>query len=141
MFEDLQEKAALFLSLEKHVVVCFNETKVQKDLVWDKHTNELIGFVDLGNTEVNYATLVKSDDLASSILVFLIRSLHNPLSFSVATFATKSITSYQLFLLFWKAVSILELTCQLKVIASTADGASPNRSFVKIHRVKCFVKF
>ena len=130
MFQDLQEKAALFLSLEKHVVVCFNETKVQKDLVWDKHTNELIGFVDLGNTEVNYATLV-----------FLIRSLHNPLSFSVATFATKFITSYQLFPLFWKAVSILELTCKLKVVASTADGASPNRSFVKIHRVKCFVKF
>ena len=109
--------------------------KVQEDLVWDKHTNELIGFVDLGDTDINYATLIKSDDLASSILVFLIRSLHNPLSFSVATFATKSITSYQLFPLFWKAVSILELTCQLKVVASTADGASPNRSFVKIHRV------
>ena len=135
MFEDIQEKTALFSSLEKHVALCFDEMKVQEDLVWDKHTNELIGFVDLGDTDVNYATLIKSDDLASSILVFLIRSLHNPLSFSVATFATKSITSYQLFPLFWKAVSILELTCQLKVVASTADGASPNRSFVKIHRV------
>ena len=139
MFEDLQEKTALFSSLEKHVALCFDEMKVQEDLVWDKHTNELIGFVDLGDTDVNYATLIKSDDLASSILVFLIRSLHNPLSFSVATFATKSITSYQLFPLLWKAVSILELTCQLKVVASTADGASPNRSFVKIHRVQLFV--
>ena len=139
MFEDLQEKTALFSSLEKHVALCFDEMKVQEDLVWDKHTNELICFVDLGDTDVNYATLIKSDDLASSILVFLIRSLHNPLSFSVATFATKYITSYQLSVisvpLFWKAVSILELTCQLKVVASTADGASPNRSFVKIHRV------
>lgn len=79
MFEDLHEKAALFLSLDKHLALCFDEMKMQEDLVWDKHTNELIGFGEVGNTDVNYATLVNSDDLASSILVFFIRSLQNPL--------------------------------------------------------------
>ena len=28
-----------------------------EDLVWDKHSGELIGFVDLGNTYTNYSTL------------------------------------------------------------------------------------
>ena len=79
MVEDLHEKTALFLSLDKHLALCFHKMKLQEDLVWDKHTNKLIGFAEVGDTDVNYATLVKSDDLASSILVFLIRSLQNPL--------------------------------------------------------------
>ena len=29
--------------------------KIQENLVWDKHTNELIGFLDLGDPELNYA--------------------------------------------------------------------------------------
>ena len=108
--------------------------KVQEDLVWDKHTNDLIGYIDLSNTDVNYVTLAKSDDKTSSILLFFL-SEYNQLSFPVATFYTKSVTSCQLFPLFWKVVSILELTCQLKVVSSTSDGASPNRSYVKIHKV------
>ena len=35
---------------------------------------------------------------------------------------------------FWRAVSILELTCQLKVTAAVSDGASPNRKFYGIHK-------
>ena len=31
--------------------------KIQYDLVWDKHSGDLIGYVDLGDMEVNYATL------------------------------------------------------------------------------------
>ena len=27
--------------------------KVQADLVWDKHSNELIGYIDLGDTDIN----------------------------------------------------------------------------------------
>ena len=28
--------------------------EIQEDLVWDKHTGELIGFVDLGDMQLNY---------------------------------------------------------------------------------------
>ena len=107
--------------------------KIQDDLVWNKNTGELIGFVDLGDIDLNYATLQKSDNLASHVLVFLIKSVLNPLSFAFATFATEGIKSFQLFPLFWKAVAILEITCNLKVIAAVSDGASPNRSFYKMH--------
>ena len=36
-------------------------------------------------------------------------------------------------ILFWDAVSILEITCHLEVICATCDGASVNRTFFKCH--------
>ena len=48
-----------------------DEMKIQENLVWDKHTGELIGYVNLGDIELNYATLQKTDDIASHILVYL----------------------------------------------------------------------
>ena len=54
--------------------------KIQEGLVWDKHTGELLGFVDLGDLKLNYATV-----LATHILVFLVKSVVNPLSYSFAT--------------------------------------------------------
>lgn len=37
--------------------------------------------------------------------------------------------------IFWEAVAILELTCNLRVIASVSDGASPNRAFYQMHEL------
>ena len=34
---------------------------------------------------------------------------------------------------FWKAISILEYTCNLPVIAAVSDGASQNRTFDRTH--------
>ena len=107
--------------------------KVQEDLVWDKYSGELIGFVDLGDIQTNYATLKNVRELASYVLVFHVKSVVNPLSYSLATFATTGVTSTQLMLIFWKAVRYLE-SINLKVIAATADGASPNRKFFKMHK-------
>ena len=53
--------------------------------------------------------------LASYMLVFYCRGIYN-FEFAMAYFATKGATSYQIFLLFWDAVAILEGTCGLKVI-------------------------
>ena len=53
--------------------------KIQEDLVWDKHTGELIGFVDLGDTDSNQATLQDVKELATHVLVFLIKSIVNQL--------------------------------------------------------------
>ena len=68
----------------------------------------MIGYVDLGDTDLNYATFQKPVEVASHILVFLVSSIINPLKFSLVNFATKNGTSVQLFPLFWKAVGILE---------------------------------
>ena len=90
------------------------------------------------HSEINYSTLPDITELARYILVFFKKSLANPLSYSFATFATDGITSSQLLPLFWQAVAILEITCGLKVIACTADGASPSKNFVRINKVSIF---
>ena len=93
----------------------------------------------MGDSEVNYSTLPDKTKLARCISVLFVKSLANPLSYSFATFVSNGITSGQLFPIFWRAVAILEITCGLNVIAwNTADGASPNRKFVRIHKVSIF---
>ena len=44
-----------------------DEMKIQENLVWDKHTGDLIGYVDFGDTELIYATLQKSTDIATHV--------------------------------------------------------------------------
>ena len=92
----------------------------------------MIGFADLGDIELNYSMLNNVSQLASSILVFMIKSFTNPLSSSLATFTTAGITSEHLYSLFWRAVAYLEMKCALKVVASTADGASPDSKFFRL---------
>ena len=127
--EELKNNVLNFSVQEKYIVLVFDEMKIQENLVWDKHSRELIGYVNLGDASVNFATLKQVDKLASHVLVFLIRSIVNLLKYSFANFATTNITSVQLFSLFWKAVGILEISVGLKVVAVKCDGASSNRKF------------
>ena len=108
-----------------------DEMKIQEDLVWDKHTGDLIGYVNLGDSQLHYATLKKSDDIASHVFDFLLRSIVNPLKFTLANFATKNLTSLQLFPLLWKTVGILEDN-DLNVMAVTSDGAAANRTMYRM---------
>ena len=62
---ELLKKVTNFCDSEKCFVPLMDETKIQENLVWDKHTGELIGFVDLGDIELNYDTFQKTDDIAS----------------------------------------------------------------------------
>ena len=59
IFKELNEKVKYFTNIKKYVVLLLDEMKIQENLVWDKHTGELIGYVDLGDTELNYASLKK----------------------------------------------------------------------------------
>ena len=131
--EGLRKKTMLFSDIERYVYILLDEMKIQEELVWDKHTGELIGFVDLGDTTINYATLSNLQELATQVLVFLIKSIVNPLSYSFATFGTTGTTSFHIFPLFWEGVNYLE-RINLKVISTTCDGASPNRKFFRMHQ-------
>ena len=90
--DELNKKTELFSESERYLTILFDEMKIQEDPVWDKHTGELIGFVDLGDMKLNYATVKNISVLATHILVFLVKSVVNPLSYSFATFATTGIT-------------------------------------------------
>ena len=108
--------------------------KIQSKLVFDKHDGELIGFLDLGDPDVNYVELQNHDRLATHALIFFVRGIVSVLKFSLAYFATDNITSSQLVPLFCQAILIIESTCNLWAVATTSDGASANRKFFKLHK-------
>ena len=110
------------------MVILFDETKTQENLVWSKHTDDLIGFIDLGLMNLNYATLQKTIAISSHVLVFLLRSVVNPFKFQ-----TKNATACKIFPLFWKAVAICETKCAINVVVSTCVGAFGNRKFYRMH--------
>ena len=64
---DLLEKVKHFSDNEKIFVMLMDEMKIQENLVWYKHTGDLIGHVDFGDTELTYATLQKSTDIATHV--------------------------------------------------------------------------
>ena len=39
-----------FSQQERYSVILIGEMKIQEDVVWDKHSGDLIGYVDLGDT-------------------------------------------------------------------------------------------
>ena len=82
VINNLAKKTANFSGPERFVTILFDNMKIQEDLVWDKYSGELIGFVDLGDININYATLKNIEELASHVLVFLVKSIVNPLLFS-----------------------------------------------------------
>ena len=55
--------------------------KIQSKLVFDKHSNELIGFVDLGAEELNVSSF-GSPDFATHALVFFVRGAATDLKYS-----------------------------------------------------------
>ena len=51
----------------------------------------------------------------------------------IAYFFNGDVTSFQLMPIFWKAISVLELSLNLWVRATVNDGAFPNRMFFRLH--------
>ena len=133
MLEELTSITESYFDVQRYVVLLFDEMKVMSNLVLDKVTGELIGFTDLGDPDLNFGVLEKSDEIATHALAFLLRGVCTELKFCLAHFATTGATAAQLMPLFWEAVCHLETRCNLWVIATTSDGAAPNRRFYRLH--------
>ncbi len=63
----------------------------------------------------------------------MVRGVASDLKYILGYFSTENLTSYQLMPIFWKAFSVLELSCNLWVCAAVSDGASANRKFYDLH--------
>ena len=48
VIDELKNMVSKFKDHQRYIVLSFDEIKIRENLVFDKHTNELIGFVDLG---------------------------------------------------------------------------------------------
>ena len=70
--------------------------------------------------------------VAKNMLVFMVRSLFSKLEYPYAQFPCSSLSADLIFPLVWDCIKRLE-SCGFKVVALTADGASCNRKFFKMH--------
>ena len=108
IIEDLKNITKDYFYIQRYIVLLLDEMKIKSNLVFDKHTGELIGFLDLGDPDVNYSTLdCEKNTLASHVLVFFLRGLATNLKYSYAYFATDEISSTQLVPIFWKLLLVL----------------------------------
>ena len=73
--ENLREKTASFSEIQRYVAIIMDEMKIQSNLVFDKTSGHLIGFVDLGDPMTNFANLKEEDNIATHSLAFLARGL------------------------------------------------------------------
>ncbi len=78
---------------EKLVVILMDEMYIREDLVYNKHTGQLIGFVNLGDINSNllyFERQVRMDldadkmPLAKTMMVFMVKSLFRPFRFPYA---------------------------------------------------------
>lgn len=118
-----------------------DEMKVKENLVYDKFEGEIIGFTDLGNVNNEILSLERQceDDhsehppIAKHLLVVMVRGIFFKLDFPYAHFASEDATGDLLFPIVWEAIRHIE-AIGLKVICITADGATSNRKFFRMHR-------
>ena len=56
--EELKEKTSKYTGIQRYVTAVMDEMKIQENLVFDKSSNELIGFIDLGDPLTTSANTV-----------------------------------------------------------------------------------
>ena len=90
---------------------------VKEDLVYNKHSGELTGFMNLGDINAHLLNLQSTVDesqqaqlrpFAKSLLVFMVRGLFSSLQFPYAQFPCVNLTGGLMFDVFWEAVERLE---------------------------------
>lgn len=74
----------------------------------------------------------KHPQLATHLLVFMIRGIFFKMNFPYAHFGSADLTGDVLFPIVWEVVQQIE-GLGLKVISIVADGASQNRKFFRMH--------
>lgn len=120
-----------------NVCVVFDEVKIKEGLVYDKESSHLIGFVDIDDINNHlqaYERSFTSDKpkLASHMLVFMVRGLFSALEFPYAQFPSSNLSGDALYSIIWECIANLE-ALGFNVLALTADGASCNRKFFRMH--------
>lgn len=128
---------------QKYTCLVLDEVRVKEGLVYDKHSLQVIGFVNVGdiNNELLRFERAQTTDsqelptppIANHMLVFMVRGIFSRLEFPYVQFPCASTSGDVIFPLVWECIKRLE-ACGLKVIATTADGASSNRKFFKMHK-------
>ena len=124
-------------SSRRYISIIIDEMKIKEGLVFNKHSGKIIGFTSLGDINDELSRIQNDDQpqVAKHVLVLMVRGILFKLNFPYAHFGTRGATSDILFPIVWEAIRRLE-AMGLKVLCSTADGASSNRKFFRLHHDK-----
>ena len=101
-----------------------DEMHIKEDLVYNKHTGELVGFVNLGDINSHLLKFEKSlsredqqtEPLAKSMFTIMVRGLFTQLQFPYAQFPCKTISGDLMYDPFWEAVFRIE-----RLVHNTVD--------------------
>ena len=101
---------------EKCVIILMDEMYIKDELVYDKHSGSLVGFVNLGDINSHLLEFERSlssksstaDTLATTMMVFMVQGLLSDLSFPYVQFPCHKVTGLLLFDPVWEAVFWLE---------------------------------
>lgn len=124
---------------EKLVALLFDEVKIKEDLVYNKYTGEIIGFINITDINQHLSRLeqsiinTKTPKLATHMLVVMVRGVCSSIKYPYAQFPVSAATGEIMCPIIWECVEHLEMI-GLKVIAFVCDGATSNRKFMKMFR-------
>lgn len=124
---------------ETFIALSFDEMKLKEGLVYDKHSDQLVGFVALqgvSNHLLDVERQCHSDTpqpptLASHMLVVFIRGVFIHFNFPLAQFPSHGLTAYHLYPIITEAIMQLELY-GFRVISLTSNGAASNRKLYQM---------
>uniref|UniRef100_A0A8W8M802 Transposable element P transposase-like RNase H domain-containing protein n=1 Tax=Magallana gigas TaxID=29159 RepID=A0A8W8M802_MAGGI len=112
-FQELKKVAKDLSSEKKNVCLLRDEMKVKSDLVYDRRSEQVIRFT---NPETWTFDEDETKRIATHVLVFMVIGIISNIKISIGHFPTRSSTADELFLLLWKAVAYIEITCGLKFL-------------------------
>ena len=127
---------------KKNVVICYDEMKIKSNLVYSRTSGKMVGFTEMGNINGEFKTFQEKlerqqsaekldRELASHVIVFMVRDIFSNLSHPFAFFESTGFTASQLYPCTIEATKVL--TCLgFHVRAYVSGGASPNQKFYKI---------
>lgn len=104
----------------KYVVLLIDEMHIREDLVFDRHSGELVGYTNLGDINNHLVDFEQSIDdqaetkFAKTMLVFMVRGMFNKSQFAYVQFPAIDLTGDLLYEPFWEAVGRIE-NCGFKV--------------------------
>ena len=130
--EQLMSLVDLTQERNRQVALVLDELHVKDDLVYDKHLGNLIGFVNLGeinNHLLQFENMLYGEEsthqqqLATSMVVLMVRTLFYKLNFPYAQFACSNLSGDLLVDPVWEAIfrlermgfNVLALTCCRKL--------------------------
>ena len=97
---------------KRYIVLLLDKMKIKHDLVFDKHTGEIIGLANLGaiNEELkNTDLLISGNTMATHMMATMVKAVCSDFKFQLSHYATTNTTVGEIFPIVWEVVEHLEL--------------------------------